>query len=85
MLILLPTIVTSVTATSRLLKEVFSYTGAVVDTPLSYKLSCRQYGCNVIHCFLPGSYAGAVVGMPLSGILTEYMGWQCCFYVYGKN
>src|SRR5687768_15822106 len=30
-----------------------------------------------------GSYAGAVVGMPLSGWLTEYLGWQACFYFYG--
>ncbi|XP_015911653.1 vesicular glutamate transporter 1 isoform X2 [Parasteatoda tepidariorum] len=30
-----------------------------------------------------GSYAGAVVGMPLSGFLTELIGWQACFYFYG--
>ncbi|KAH9488856.1 hypothetical protein Btru_059285, partial [Bulinus truncatus] len=30
-----------------------------------------------------GSYAGAVLGMPLSGILTRYMGWQSGFYVFG--
>ncbi|XP_022250533.1 vesicular glutamate transporter 1-like isoform X2 [Limulus polyphemus] len=30
-----------------------------------------------------GSYAGAVIGMPLSGILTDYIGWQACFYFYG--
>ncbi|GFU11102.1 piggyBac transposable element-derived protein 4 [Trichonephila clavipes] len=29
-----------------------------------------------------GSYAGAVVGMPLSGILTDYISWQACFYAY---
>ncbi|GIX72429.1 vesicular glutamate transporter 1 [Caerostris extrusa] len=29
-----------------------------------------------------GSYAGAVVGMPLSGMLTDYISWQACFYVY---
>ena len=34
---------------------------------------------------LTGSYAGAVVGMPLSGILTDYLGWQACFYFYGKS
>jgi len=32
-----------------------------------------------------GSYAGAVLGMPLSGILTDYWGWEACFYVYGKS
>lgn len=31
-----------------------------------------------------GSYAGAVVGMPLSGFLTEWLGWETCFYVYGS-
>ncbi|CAL1279418.1 unnamed protein product [Larinioides sclopetarius] len=30
-----------------------------------------------------GSYAGAVVGMPLSGFLTDLAGWQSCFYFYG--
>ncbi|XP_023227716.1 vesicular glutamate transporter 1-like [Centruroides sculpturatus] len=30
-----------------------------------------------------GSYAGAVVGMPLCGMLTDYVGWQACFYFYG--
>ncbi|ESO03762.1 hypothetical protein HELRODRAFT_141392, partial [Helobdella robusta] len=30
-----------------------------------------------------GSYAGAVLGMPLSGILTDYLGWEACFYFYG--
>ncbi|CAL1267336.1 unnamed protein product [Larinioides sclopetarius] len=30
-----------------------------------------------------GSYAGAVVGMPLSGMLTDYISWQACFYIYG--
>ncbi|XP_022255152.1 vesicular glutamate transporter 1-like, partial [Limulus polyphemus] len=30
-----------------------------------------------------GSYAGAVMGMPLSGMLTDYIGWQACFYFYG--
>ncbi|XP_054713555.1 vesicular glutamate transporter 1-like [Uloborus diversus] len=30
-----------------------------------------------------GSYAGAVVGMPLSAILTENISWQACFYIYG--
>nr|CAG4640809.1 EOG090X04X8 [Eulimnadia texana] len=30
-----------------------------------------------------GSYAGAVVGMPLSGWLTEGVSWQAPFYFYG--
>ncbi|XP_022237814.1 vesicular glutamate transporter 1-like [Limulus polyphemus] len=30
-----------------------------------------------------GSYAGAVMGMPLSGLLTDHLGWQACFYFYG--
>ena len=30
-----------------------------------------------------GSYAGAVLGLPLSGILTEVIGWEACFYFYG--
>ncbi|XP_071975047.1 vesicular glutamate transporter 2 [Engystomops pustulosus] len=31
-----------------------------------------------------GSYAGAVVGMPLAGILVQYTGWSSVFYVYGS-
>ncbi|XP_054153828.1 vesicular glutamate transporter 1-like [Oppia nitens] len=30
-----------------------------------------------------GSYAGAVVGLPMSGLLTEWLGWETCFYFYG--
>lgn len=30
-----------------------------------------------------GSYAGAVVAMPLAGILVQYIGWPSVFYVYG--
>ncbi|CAG12670.1 unnamed protein product, partial [Tetraodon nigroviridis] len=31
-----------------------------------------------------GSYAGAVVAMPLAGILVQYSGWPSVFYVYGS-
>jgi ACS family sodium-dependent inorganic phosphate cotransporter-like MFS transporter 6/7/8 len=34
--------------------------------------------------FVLGSYAGAVLGIPLSGMLTEYINWQVAFYFYGK-
>ncbi|XP_071809541.1 vesicular glutamate transporter 1-like isoform X2 [Asterias amurensis] len=30
-----------------------------------------------------GSYAGAVFGMPVAGLLTEYAGWPVVFYVFG--
>uniref|UniRef100_A0A8C6P1P2 Solute carrier family 17 member 6b n=1 Tax=Nothobranchius furzeri TaxID=105023 RepID=A0A8C6P1P2_NOTFU len=30
-----------------------------------------------------GSYAGAVIAMPLAGILVQYTGWSSVFYVYG--
>ncbi|XP_071954981.1 vesicular glutamate transporter 1-like [Antedon mediterranea] len=30
-----------------------------------------------------GSYAGAVVGMPLAGVLVEYAGWPSPFYFFG--
>lgn len=30
-----------------------------------------------------GSYAGAVVGIPLSSFLTSTFGWRLCFYFYG--
>ncbi|XP_076842842.1 vesicular glutamate transporter 1 [Brachyhypopomus gauderio] len=31
-----------------------------------------------------GSYAGAVVAMPLAGVLVQYSGWASVFYVYGS-
>uniref|UniRef100_A0A6Q2Y964 Major facilitator superfamily (MFS) profile domain-containing protein n=1 Tax=Esox lucius TaxID=8010 RepID=A0A6Q2Y964_ESOLU len=31
-----------------------------------------------------GSYAGAVVAMPLAGVLVQYIGWPSVFYVYGS-
>uniref|UniRef100_A0AAX7SN95 Vesicular glutamate transporter 1 n=1 Tax=Astatotilapia calliptera TaxID=8154 RepID=A0AAX7SN95_ASTCA len=31
-----------------------------------------------------GSYAGAVIAMPLAGILVQYSGWSSVFYVYGS-
>uniref|UniRef100_A0AAR2JGD2 Vesicular glutamate transporter 1 n=1 Tax=Pygocentrus nattereri TaxID=42514 RepID=A0AAR2JGD2_PYGNA len=31
-----------------------------------------------------GSYAGAVVAMPLAGVLVQYTGWYSVFYVYGS-
>lgn len=30
-----------------------------------------------------GSYAGAVIAMPLAGVLVQYVGWPSVFYVYG--
>ena len=52
------------------------------------KLHPQCYTCvndNILFCdHVTGSYAGAVVGMPLSGILTDYIGWQSCFYFYGE-
>ncbi|XP_028023009.1 vesicular glutamate transporter 3 isoform X2 [Balaenoptera acutorostrata] len=30
-----------------------------------------------------GSYAGAVIAMPLAGVLVQYMGWASVFYIYG--
>ncbi|XP_029335429.1 vesicular glutamate transporter 2 [Mus caroli] len=32
-----------------------------------------------------GSYAGAVIAMPLAGILVQYTGWSSVFYVYGRS
>jgi MFS family permease len=31
-----------------------------------------------------GAYAGAIVGFPLAGIITHYLGWQYIFYTSGK-
>ncbi|KAJ8398895.1 hypothetical protein AAFF_G00418030 [Aldrovandia affinis] len=30
-----------------------------------------------------GSYAGAVIAMPLAGIMVQYVGWPSVFYIYG--
>lgn len=38
------------------------------------------------HTLCPaGSYAGAVIAMPLAGILVQYTGWSSVFYVYGES
>lgn len=34
--------------------------------------------------YISGSYAGAVIAMPLAGILVQYSGWSSVFYVYGE-
>lgn len=44
----------------------------------------KQGLCLLCVCVvLTGSYAGAVVAMPLAGILVQYTGWPSVFYVYG--
>lgn len=35
--------------------------------------------------FIAGSYAGAVIAMPLAGVLVQYVGWPSVFYIYGKT
>ncbi|XP_043943724.1 vesicular glutamate transporter 3 [Protopterus annectens] len=30
-----------------------------------------------------GSYAGAVIAMPLAGVLVQFIGWPSVFYIYG--
>ncbi|XP_037538725.1 vesicular glutamate transporter 3 isoform X3 [Nematolebias whitei] len=30
-----------------------------------------------------GSYAGAVIAMPLAGVLVQFVGWSSVFYIYG--
>ncbi|XP_054632520.1 vesicular glutamate transporter 3 isoform X3 [Dunckerocampus dactyliophorus] len=30
-----------------------------------------------------GSYAGAVIAMPLAGVMVQYVGWPSVFYIYG--
>jgi len=42
------------------------------------------HACHYILLYYTGSYAGAVVGMPLSGILTKHFGWPTGFYVFGR-
>ncbi|CAG4990074.1 unnamed protein product [Parnassius apollo] len=32
-----------------------------------------------------GTYAGIVIGMPLSGLLSDYISWQTPFYFYGVS
>lgn len=39
----------------------------------------------LVSCSSSGSYAGAVIAMPLAGILVQYSGWSSVFYVYGER
>ena len=50
----------------------------------SRHLALTEPSLFVLFVTVTGSYAGAVLGMPLSGILTDYMGWESCFYFYGQ-
>ena len=38
----------------------------------------------MIYCSTSGSYAGVALGIPLSGIITEALGWQVSFYISGE-
>jgi len=35
------------------------------------------------------SYAGAqfgtVIGLPLAGVITDYLGWEYVFYIFGES
>lgn len=42
-------------------------------------------GLSSLSCCFSGSYAGAVIAMPLAGILVQYSGWSSVFYVYGTT
>lgn len=48
---------------------------------------CQSNPIISLTCFVfcPGSYAGAVIAMPLAGILVQYSGWSSVFYVYGQE
>jgi hypothetical protein len=54
-----------------------------------YELVIQFWHFNLIYLPIylpfPGSYAGAVLGMSLSGALTQWLGWQACFYFYGES
>ena len=40
---------------------------------------------NLTPIVFPGSYAGAVIAMPLAGVLVQYVGWSSVFYIYGET
>ena len=49
---------------------------------------CEDFTCivNVIITFnLPGTYAGNIIGFPLSGLLCNTMGWPWSFYLSGRQ
>ncbi len=50
-------------------------------------LTHTRYECSFHACdlCLSGSYAGAVIAMPLAGVLVQYSGWSSVFYVYGEE
>ena len=51
----------------------------------SWHMQGENLYCSPLLSFssLLGSYAGAVIAMPLAGILVQYTGWSSVFYVYG--
>lgn len=57
-----------------------------LGSELTYRLSSLTFhALTPLSCCLSGSYAGAVIAMPLAGILVQYSGWSSVFYVYGKT
>ncbi|MGH0131372.1 UNVERIFIED_CONTAM: hypothetical protein FKN15_045923 [Acipenser sinensis] len=59
------------------------FLGVLVVGLILNLLSLWIFFTRVKPCFVLGSYAGAVIAMPLAGILVQYNGWSSVFYVYG--
>ena len=39
---------------------------------------------SVFVIIVTGAQIGTVVGMPVSGLLCQYFGWESVFYVFGE-
>ncbi|NXA41083.1 VGLU2 protein, partial [Eudromia elegans] len=62
-----------------------SFCGEPPSAVVSLALATRTpLGTERSAVLFAGSYAGAVIAMPLAGILVQYTGWSSVFYVYGS-
>lgn len=74
-------------ATTAFCGEVIILKSVDVSSLCSYQISEDCMNMNRFHVLLlvSGSYAGAVIAMPLAGVLVQYSGWSSVFYVYGEK
>ncbi|XP_074077169.1 vesicular glutamate transporter 3 [Macrotis lagotis] len=65
----------------------FAANRTLVSRALGLVIGTAGFKCGLRYeiavCLRASSYAGAVVAMPLAGVLVQYIGWSSVFYIYG--
>ena len=67
-------------------QQLYKWKSNTLDSPVPRSENEYTIWTYLLIAFLTlGSYAGAVIAMPLAGILVQYSGWSCVFYLYGGS